>query len=70
MSASVIALHTSFRIGLGAANALGSMSYQITGVLIMGIVMNANPAIIWTAQFARLCKESSGKLNAKCFKNS
>lgn len=64
-----IATLTPFHIGLAAANALGLRLYQITGKLIMDIVTNVNPAIIWIAQFARLCKESSGKRNAKCFKN-
>jgi len=51
---SAIAMHIRFHIGLVAANARGSMSYRTTGKLITGIAMSANPAIIWTAQFARL----------------
>lgn len=66
---SAIAMHIRFHIGLAAVNAPDLRLYRITGELTMGIVMSAKPAIIWIAQFARLCKESSGKLSAKCFKN-
>ena len=66
---SAIAMHIRFHIGLAAANALDLRLYRITGKLTMGIVMSAKPAIIWMDQFARLCKELSGKRNAKCFKN-